>query len=290
MTLSIAWTRKAGHSHELIVASDSRLTSVGHVDICQKIFPLSRGDSFFAFCGDTIVAFPVIFQLQSAIENFLKAADRTEDITHLLHRVLTLVNAYRLAWSDTSQADVDNTNETTRFLFGGWSWRYGKFFIYPIQYDKHEGRFLHVSSKKTLKKLGLPKGEMCLAIGNYTAEFRYSLRAMIVKNGLQSLNYEPLEILASMLSNPKFTDRRGTQTFLRAKDPSGAIGGAPQALKVYQHLNIRPIAIRWPKADANQPVTLFGRPLFKWENTLHPIYDLESQKFHYPLSGVSNFQ
>src|ERR1700674_5453116 len=43
MTISIAWIRKSGMSRELIVASDSRLTSVGHVDICQKVFPLPRG-------------------------------------------------------------------------------------------------------------------------------------------------------------------------------------------------------------------------------------------------------
>jgi hypothetical protein len=38
MTLSIAWIRKAGQSRELIVASDSRLTSAGYVDVCQKVF------------------------------------------------------------------------------------------------------------------------------------------------------------------------------------------------------------------------------------------------------------
>jgi Putative serine esterase (DUF676) len=57
MTITIAWTRTAGATKELLIASDSRLTGVGHVDVCQKIFPLDRGDSFFGFCGHTILAF-----------------------------------------------------------------------------------------------------------------------------------------------------------------------------------------------------------------------------------------
>jgi hypothetical protein len=70
VTISIAWIRSVGQTKELIVASDSRLTSVGHVDVCQKIFPLSRGDCFFGFCGQTILAFPIVFQIISTIGNF----------------------------------------------------------------------------------------------------------------------------------------------------------------------------------------------------------------------------
>lgn len=107
MTLSIAWIRKSGISRELIVASDSRLTSAGHVDICQKVFPLSRGDAFLAFCGDTILAFPFLFQIEAAIEDFQKSADRTQDVPSLLGRIVDLLNDYKEAWQDTDPGDFE---------------------------------------------------------------------------------------------------------------------------------------------------------------------------------------
>jgi hypothetical protein len=103
----------------------------------------------------------------------------------------------------------------------------------------------------------------------------------------QALDYEPFEILAEMLSNSHFTDRMGEKAFFNAKDKPGAIGGAPQALKIYQHANVRPIAVRWPLSH-NSTVTLFGRPLFEWEMTLNPIYDPATRTFYYPLGDIRN--
>jgi hypothetical protein len=179
MTLSIAWIRKSGMSRELIVASDSRLTSAGHVDICQKVFPLPRGDAFLAFCGDTILAFPFLFQVESAIEDFQKSSDRSQDVTTLLGRVVTLLNSYREAWCDTDTADFERAMQTTRFLFGGWSWRFKRFFIYPIQFSKRHQRFQPFSHSKQKRRLNLPAGETCVCIGNYAAEFREQLTSIV---------------------------------------------------------------------------------------------------------------
>jgi hypothetical protein len=207
MTLSVAWIRKSGVSRELVVASDSRLTSVGHVDICQKVFPLPRGDAFLAFCGDTILAFPFLFHIESAIEDFHKSFDRSLDVTRLLGRVLELVNAYKDAWQDTDAEDFANAMRTTRFLYGGWSWLYRRFFIYPIQYSETHRRFLAYSHSKQKRRLQLPHGEVCVCIGNYTAEFRARLAEVVQSRKLQYLNYEPLDVLSDMLCEQRYTDR-----------------------------------------------------------------------------------
>jgi hypothetical protein len=288
MTLSIAWIRRSGVSQELVVASDSRLSSVGHVDICQKVFPLSRGDSFLAFCGDTILAFPFLFQLQSAILDFQKSSDRSEDVTRLLGRVLTMLNFYLAAWQDTEPTDFQNATRTTRFLFGGWSWRFKRFFVYPIQFSQTHQRFLHFSHSKQKKRLNLADGEVCVCIGNYTAEFREELTKTMATRRLRTLNYEPLDVLCSMLRNPKFTDRRTSEEFYNKSDRRGTIGGAPQAIKIYEHANTRPIAIRWPLTNGKPSVTLLGRPLFDWEMTFNPIYNPEDRDFFYPLATVQD--
>jgi hypothetical protein len=288
MTIAIAWIRGAGPSQELMVASDSRLTCVGYVDICQKIFPLDRGDSFLAFCGDTALAFPLIFQVQSAIENFRRAADRSEDVPQLLARVLELINSYRSAWKDYDSDVVAAENKTTRFMFGGWSWQFKRFFIYPIQYNPVTHTFRAYTHSKKLKRLRLPKGERCIAIGNYTAEFLANLQVIIRQRRLTRLNYEPVEILAKMLKTDRFVNRLSDEKLFLQHDKTGAIGGAPQMIKIYQHANYRPIAIRWSDDNGTSTVTLFGRPLFDYEKTLHPIYDTSTSDFHYPLSDVRN--
>jgi hypothetical protein len=288
MTISIAWIRRAGPSNELLVASDSRLSSVGHVDICQKVFPLPRGDAFLAFSGDTIIAFPFLFQLQSAIEDYHQSTDRSQDVTTLHGRVLNLLNFYRNSWLDTDADEFERAMRTTRFLFGGWSWRYRRFFIYPIQYSKNYKQFSTPRNSKLRERFGMPNDLMCICIGNYTDEFREQLAEIIRTRKLTYFGYEPLEVLCDMLGNAKFTDRRAPKAFSYRNDDPGAIGGAPQVIKLYEHANTLPIAIRWPRDDGNVITTLLGRPLIDWEKTFTPIYDPKKREFFYPLADVAD--
>lgn len=284
MTISIAWIRNAGKANELVVASDSRLSSVGHVDICQKVFPLSRGDSFLAFSGDTIVAFPFLFQLRAAIEDFHQSSDRSQDVTELYARVLQLLNFYRDSWRDVHPKEFESAMRTTRFIFGGWSWRYKQFFIYPIRYSPGVRRFTALGNSRMRKRFSLPNGEMCICIGNYTHEFLELLTEEMQDR--KHLDYKPLHVLCKMLSDPRFTDRRGEAEFFHRPDGHGAIGGAPQVIKVYEHTNILPIAVRWPDDYGKVTTTLLGRPLFDWEKTFNPIFTPEYPHFYLPLSDV----
>jgi hypothetical protein len=288
MTIVAAWTRKLPETQELIVASDSRLSGGGHVDVCQKIFPLSRGDSFIAFCGDTLVAFPLMFQLQSAIANFQKSADRTEDVTQLVHRILLLLNSFVRSWKNFDTIDMATTTNSTRFLFGGWSWRKSRFMIYPIQYSKKAREFRTFTHSKQLKRLGAEKGSLCYAIGDYLPEFRHALREKLKTKERKQLDYEPLDIIGDMLSEEKYTVKHFDASFFDSKETSGLIGGAPQAIKIYPHANTRVIAARWPRDAHQRYIAMFGRPLFDWEMTFDPIYDFQNQQFTYPLKSVTN--
>jgi hypothetical protein len=70
-----------------------------------------------------------------------------------------------------------------------------------------------------------------------------------------SLDMEPLEVLISMIRD----------------DCLRSIGGAPQVVKVYKHLNTQSFAIRWP--DATGVPHYFGRPLLSFENVDVPVLD-----------------
>jgi hypothetical protein len=55
------------------------------------------------------------------------------------------------------------------------------------------------------------------------------------------------------------------------------IGGAPQLIRITQHMNTRALCVRWEGQD-----TLFGRPLFDYENIDYWIVDPYSCKFSRP--------
>ncbi len=66
---------------------------------------------------------------------------------------------------------------------------------------------------------------------------------------------EPLEVLISFITDPAYR----------------AIGGAPQVVKVFQHLNTQSYAIKWPDRDGAPH--FFGRPLLQYEQLDVPIID-----------------
>ena len=89
------------------------------------------------------------------------------------------------------------------------------------------------------------------------------------KNDQQVSEYEPFCVLRDML---------------RSADMSATIGGAPQIIRIGEHMNTRVMAVEWP-ADSER-ITLMGRELNDYENTdnwiLHPdTLELKPRSFGY---------
>jgi hypothetical protein len=82
-------------------------------------------------------------------------------------------------------------------------------------------------------------------VGDYIPDFLKMLRgrlaaqikAVLANGEPVKLDYEPLTILAEMLSDPRFTDRK--------QELRGLIGGAPQVTKVYPFLRTMNYAVEW---------------------------------------------
>jgi hypothetical protein len=246
MTLSIAWVRQSGAAHELVFASDSRLSGGGHVDHCQKVFSLPREDCCVAFAGSTMIAYPFILQLQNTIIDYKKAFDREVDITRLKTRVLSLLNFFVRVHEGTIPTDFESDLIGTSFLFGGWSWARARFYIWKISYNQKIKRYT-ASDRGIWRGLGIPQSSAApiRMVGDYIPEFQAALRDKLgsevkvakVNGESMKLNHEPLTVLAEMLRDPKFTDRK--------KEGSGKIGGAPQVTKVYPFLRTVNFAVEW---------------------------------------------
>jgi hypothetical protein len=78
------------------------------------------------------------------------------------------------------------------------------------------------------------------------------------------LNYEPLTVLSNMLSDSKFTDRKGSR--------KGAIGGSPQVTKVYPFMRTLNYAVEW-QLGSKLCYAIKGRVISDYEVFSVPVID-----------------
>ena len=284
MTLSIAWVRKTAPTPELIFASDSRLTGGGNVDHCQKVFSLPREDCCISFAGSTMIAYPFILQLQNTIVEYKKLLDRALDVDDLRGKVVALLNKFIRAHEEATvdfQADL----LATSFLFGGWSWRKSRFYIWRLFYSPAVKRYV-ASAPTESHQFGQDQSDPVeLAhIGDYGPEFRRRLRYLL-KDKIEkaqsagsavTLDYEPLATLADMLVDPDYTDRN--------RELKGLIGGGPQLMKVYPYLRTLTYAGEWDHKGKFVYV-LKGRVIADYEVFTVPGIDPFTGQVRKPVRG-----
>jgi hypothetical protein len=254
MTLALAWVRKIRNCEELIVASDSRLSGARDIDCCQKILALPRTDSFICFAGDSQFAYPLMQQAFMAILSYERGRDRSLDLHDLRGHIIKVFN--KLMESVFSSIKLLKTPDTT-FLFGGYSWINKKFEVWIIRYSESTGRFGAALAPRWTS------GKALIAIaGDWKHEARKRLIAKLRSKDITPqtqkdfhFDWEPFEILKELLLE---TNKQET------KRNRFSIGGAPQIMKVYQHMNCRSLGVYWPSRDSNQ-IYIAGRKLLDYE-------------------------
>ena len=259
MTVCVAWIRRIGGCEELVFASDSRLSGGRSLDFCPKILALSRSDCAIAFAGDTDFAYPLMLQLSMGIETYHRSKSRAMDIRELKTHALKVFNSFADAVHDYVES-MDKPNVS--FIFGGYSWIHRKFDLWTFSYNKKQKAFLSKPHSHWLTGFDPIAfgGDKAIDARNRLISLlreRHSLTHESCR--IEHLDMEPLEVLRDMLRTSKSTD---------------SIGGALQVVKVYQHMNARPIGVLWP--DQHGSVHLHGRPLLGYESTDAWILDPDS--------------
>jgi hypothetical protein len=252
MTIGIAWVGRWHDREHLYIAADSRVTGGQRMDACPKILTLPRSDCAICFAGETANTFPLMLQMANAIAAHEPARDRALDVTRVMSHVLRvftdLAERFKDLPSPIKKSEV-------QFIFAGYSWLTKSFRIWTVYYSERERRFAarEATSFHTL----LPQAAF---IGDHAKRIRGLVaRFLNARQGKTPIYLEPLVILAEQL---------------RVVTKDDTIGGPPQLVRVTQHLNTRPLCVRWNGED-----TLFGRPLFAYENTDYLIVDPFSCKF-----------
>lgn len=238
MTLGIAWIgqRHQGSEH-LYFASDSRVTGGHRLDACPKVLTLPRSDCALCFAGDTAATYPMMIHMSYAIAAHQPARERSLDVgrvkDHLVRLSTDLVGRFEDAAYAWEKSDI-------QFLFGGYSWLKKDFRLWTIYYREREKSF---AAREALSFH--PRLRKAAFIGDWAKRYRARLYSEVSSLDC-AVDLEPLKILADLL---------------RASGAEETIGGPPQVVRIAQHMNTRPLCIRWNGDD-----TLFGRPLFDYEN------------------------
>lgn len=276
MTITLAWERKLGKYSEIVLCSDSRLSGGGNIDVCQKIFPLPRGDAVVGFCGSTLIAYPIINQFISYVGHYKKSLDRALDGTELPRRLADLANRFLDSYIDP--VDLRSELIETSFIIAVYSWKLQRPIINKIIYDGGPKKYVAASSKfpkgrsKTLHEAG-----QFAMIGDIGNRYFDTLANLIDIENATVFDMEPFSALAAMLRNAEYIDRK-----LPLKGP---IGGAPQVFKIYPYLKTLEVAVRWPNAETGK-LFLNGREIFDFEKIMVPELDAETLETFFPLAEL----
>jgi hypothetical protein len=257
MTIGMAWvgTRRDGRRH-LYVASDSRVTGGARFDACPKILLLPRSDCLLAFAGVTAATYPLMLQVSYAIGAHQPSRDRSIDIlslkAHLLRVLTDFVEKIREPAMPFSSRDA-------QFLLAGYSWRAADYRIWNVSYSDASHRFIAREAGNFHPKL-----LQAAFIGDWSNRVRSKVHDALRASELPHAYLEPFRVLSSVLEESQMKD---------------SIGGPPQLARVSQHMNSRPICVKWHGDD-----TLLGRPLFDYENVDYWSIDPITCKFFRPRS------
>jgi hypothetical protein len=234
-----------GGVEELVLATDSRLTG-GHTwDAGPKLIPLERGDCALCFAGHTAYAYPVLLHIANYVAMYERARSRALDLTAFKGHVLRVVQDLL----DDVSEPVTPPHREFGLVLGGYSWRYGDFKIWSLEYEESKGQFYfrratsHTRRTRSTKKFWF--------IGDETNAARVALYELLRsrrKLTVGGLDMEPFEILVSFIRDEAFD----------------SIGGPPQLLKVHRHMNVRAMNVFWP-SRADGRLTYLGRGLLEYE-------------------------
>lgn len=263
MTLVTAWIRNVGANDELVIASDSRITGGIAMNHAPKLLRLERNDSVLAYCGPTLLAYPILLQIKATLDAHDETRDRVIDIVDLKAHIEKTIERLRAKIDDLPSKD--NAHRSFKFLLAGYSWKYSVFRAWVFRYDLKTQEF---------NAFSMPKGKNKFIFMSDVSENEILAKNILLENihreqGNQNfkLDWEPLKVLLSFIKDESIDD----------------IGGPPQIIKVYKHANTLPINVLWPddRIENSNPIRTFeinhlGRPLLGYERTRLLTLDLKT--------------
>jgi hypothetical protein len=253
MTLSIAWVRTLNTNvQELVFASDSRLSAGNRFDHATKLFVLPRSDCGLAFAGGTYWAYPMTIALANATAIHVPSATRALQLSAYLSHLVKILN--QMQNSVHTYATGENIPDIT-ILFGGWDWIHKRFRLWSVEFDQTEMKFISAerNGSNGFGGLGLIEfagdKKFVMSARKRLKDIVQHKHGMAMRDNNARFDLEPFEVLRDIL---------------REVNPADSVGGAPQLMKAYQHMNVRHQGVYWTSTQGRD-ICYSGRPLLDYE-------------------------
>jgi len=244
MTLCIAWIRQETKTNtkELVFATDSMLTGGGETwKHGVKLFELPRKDCLLCFAGETGKAYPLILNLQTAIQFNQKIMNQHTDLRQVLEYLCsTFTEVINSLVYELGDLEAYNPYTAAKFIFGGWNWQTQLLEFWEIYYGMEEKKFLYNGYDSTTARA-------YHMIGDHLEEAEELLMEELTNNGKKiqgSFDMEPFMVLSRMA---------------RDVEQYRPIDGALQVAKVYQSGSTEFFGVMWQSVKGKH--TFLGREL-----------------------------
>jgi hypothetical protein len=197
-------------------------------------------------------AYPIMEQIRNAIAMYPKARSRALDLCDLKGHILRVVQLMEGLVHDLPRGTKEKDAPDAHFIFAGYSWAKAEFKIWILYYNAARKRF-------EFQRTSTIHGNRIAIIGDDIKDARDKIGALARAREIPrstGFNMEPFEVLRDFCRDEK----------------RHQIGGAPQILKIYKHMNSMPYAVYWPDRQS-QGRHLMGRPLLKYEMANYLMLD-----------------
>jgi hypothetical protein len=181
-------------------------------------------------------------------------------IAQLKGHLIRVFNHSRSYISNPPVGQTEPDEPEAIFILGGYSWRKRQFEIWQLRYDKYLRKFtFHTISQGTTED---GRGNKIAFVGDakvVKAAKRRLVALTFARHGYFKkvpFDMEPFEVLRDMLRSNEYS----------------SIGGAPQMVKIYEHMNATPFGVYWPSKDSGE-ATMLGRPLLSYEKPNWAVLD-----------------
>jgi hypothetical protein len=252
MTLVAAWVRQNSNLHELVIASDSRISGGESWDVCPKIVLLPRPATVMGMSGDAAEAYT--FMLHAINTCSLLEGNKTgrTDLGYLARELRDTYADLRRHVRDLPFGQTTPDVPDLEVAVFAWSWRNLAFMGYSYAYDRAGAlrmyRLITLETDRPYPHYLM--GDAASGARARLANLRKSRDLPVPRKGDPNaskvaaeafFDWEPLEVLVEMIKD----------------DDVRSVGGVPQVIRIYQYGESEPFV--WRTADG---VDYFGgRPV-----------------------------
>ena len=208
-----------------------------------------------AFAGWTGYAYPLILQALNTLNMHPMFVDRSLDFCDMQGHLLRIMNAMLSEVHDLPHGQEEADPPDAEIILSGYSSRTSGWHLWKIRYDKNKKLFLRQ------KHTTLDRNPIILAGDELQVAKTRILKKLAESGKIKGAGFdmEPFAVLVDMIRDPQY--------------PS--IGGPPQVVKTYKHMQSRPYAVFWPNGESCK-MAFMGRPMLNYEISSFLILDPDS--------------